>query len=455
MPYPRFATLCAQAQTEINRKVSEMQQKIAQLMDSRNMADAFFACGMSFRIHGNDKESYAADVLKDENALLRYLSDDSIIRPSADKQKLIAVFMQNPSFAHQMFVEGYEYEVRLQNSYDTQQSQASPQPIASTQPSTTTAASAAKPHSSWNAAQWLNEFAAAKNTGRTRPVREKVWISTRNIVMAGSYTSANDVHVSLPLNPNILAETRFYKKEIPQLVASQRYSTLYNVHNGDCLAFAKSLLDGNNTDDLCVLNLASSSNPGGGVVGGAGAQEEYLFRCSDYFRSLFQYKDYCTQYGIPRAADSYPLDYNYGGAFSHGVTIFRDTEATGYALLDKPWHVNFVAAAVARLDAPCQQIPDRILPMVENTIRTILRIAYTNGQRRLVLGAIGCGAFNHPPMHMAQVFKQILHEPEFDGIFKEVHFAIIDDHNARRKGASNIDAFKTVFDDGIAQNQMY
>lgn len=279
-------------------------------------------------------------------------------------------------------------------------------------------------------------------------MREKVWTSTRDIVMAGGYVSANGVQVTLPLNENILARTRFYKAEIPQLVVtSQRHATIYNVHNGDCLAFAKSLLEGDGTDDLCVLNLASWKNPGGGVTSGAGAQEEYLFRCSDYFRSLFQYKDYCTQYGIPRAADSYPLDYNFGGVFSPGVTVFRDTEANGYALLDRPWHVNFVAAAVERLPFPCERIPDDILPMVENTIRTILRMAYTNEQRRLVLGALGCGAFNNPPKHMAQVFKQILHEPEFDGIFKEVHFAIIDDHNARRKGVSNIEAFKTVFAD--------
>lgn len=131
--------------------------------------------------------------------------------------------------------------------------------------------------------------------------------------------------------------------------------------------------------------------------------------------------------------------------YSHGVTIFRDKEANGYALLDTPWHVNFVAAAVSRLPYPCQQIPANDIPMIENTIRTILRIAYTNGQRRLVLGAIGCGAFNHPPKHMAQIFKQVLHEPEFDGIFKDVHFAIFDDHNAKRKGVSNVDAFAEVF----------
>ena len=435
MPYPRFTTLCAQAQTEINRRVNELQNAIAKLTDSNNMADAFFACGMSFRLHGNDNMPDASELMRDitGDKLLAYLQDDSIIKPSADKQKLIAPFKKNPSFSHRMFMEGYEYEKILQYPKD--------------EPATISApVSSPKPASSWDADQWSKDFEASKTvTNGTRYVRTKVWDSTLAIVNAGTYVSQSGAQVTLPLNPNILAESKFYKTEIPMLTADTRYNTLYSVHAGDCLEFAKSLHDSNSTDDLCVLNLASYRNPGGGVTGGAGAQEEYLFRCSDYFRSLYQYGAYSAQYGIPHATDSYPLDRNYGGVYSHGVTIFRDKEANGYALLDTPWHVNFVAAAVSRLPYPCQQIPANDIPMIENTIRTILRIAYTNGQRRLVLGAIGCGAFNHPPKHMAQIFKQVLHEPEFDGIFKEVHFAIFDDHNAKRKGVSNVDAFAEVF----------
>ena len=81
--------------------------------------------------------------------------------------------------------------------------------------------------------------------------------------------------------------------------------------------------------------MASAKNPGGGVYGGAGAQEEYLFRCSDYYRFLFQYADPASfdcekVYGIPHnPRHSYPLKRNFGGVYSHGVTIFRNTEANG------------------------------------------------------------------------------------------------------------------------------
>lgn len=71
---------------------------------------------------------------------------------------------------------------------------------------------------------------------------------------------------------------------------------------------------------------------------------------------------------------------------------------------------------------------------IDGTIRkiwAILRIAYNNGQHRLVLGAFGCGAFNNPPSHMAELFKQVLNEPEFQGLFREIRFAIIEDHNSK------------------------
>ena len=99
-------------------------------------------------------------------------------------------------------------------------------------------------------------------TNGTRYVRTKVWDSTLAIVNAGTYVSQSGAQVTLPLNPNILAESKFYKTEIPMLTADNRYNTLYSVHAGDCLEFAKSLHDSNSTDDLCVLNLASYRNPG-------------------------------------------------------------------------------------------------------------------------------------------------------------------------------------------------
>ena len=307
---------------------------------------------------------------------------------------------------------------------------------------------------SWDAKAWLEEFEASKSIQNgTRPVRAKVFQSTLEIVKCGGYKAPSGIEIRFDNlhNGKTLQDNVFCEKEISLRNVDHLYNTEIKVVNQDCLAYAKTLLDNDYTDDLCVLNMASAKNPGGGVYGGAGAQEEYLFRCSDYFRFLFQYADPasfdCEKiYGIPHnTRHSYPLKKNFGGVYSHGVTIFRDTEANGYALLETPWQVNFVAVAannIRRFMTGRTTIPDQFIPSTLNLIRTILRLAYNNGQRRLVLGAFGCGAFANPPKHMAQLFKQVFAEPEFQGLFREIHFAIIEDHNSH---GQNYNAFKDVF----------
>ena len=307
---------------------------------------------------------------------------------------------------------------------------------------------------SWDAKSWLKEFEASKQVqGGTRPVRAKVFQSTLEIVKSGGYRTSSDSEVELTTsyNDKALQDNVFCEREITLKDPQKLFVTNTQVVNQDCLAYAKSLQEQDNADDLCVLNMASAKNPGGGVYGGAGAQEEYLFRCSDYYRFLFQYADPASfdcekVYGIPHnPRHSYPLKRHFGGVYSHGVTIFRDTEANGYALLETPWKVNFVAVAannIRRYMNGRTTIPDKFIPSTLSLIRTILRIAYNNGQRRLVLGAFGCGAFANPPGHMAQLFKQVFEEPEFQGLFREIHFAIIEDHNSHGR---NVNAFKEVF----------
>ncbi len=61
----------------------------------------------------------------------------------------------------------------------------------------------------------------------------------------------------------------------------------------------------------------------------------------------------------------------------------------------------------------------------------------------VVQGAMGCGAYNCPPVLVANEMKSILLEHEFKGWFKKVTFAVYS------KGRGNYDIFKEVFLDVV------
>jgi uncharacterized protein (TIGR02452 family) len=303
---------------------------------------------------------------------------------------------------------------------------------------------------SWDAPTWLSEFqegCRTKDYGILHNSRIAVYENTVETCKAQSYISASGSQVTLELNPNIVEETTFYDHELPQEATSPTYDTQISVIEGDCLVEAKKLVD--QGLEVCVLNLASRQTPGGGVISGSGAQEEYLFRCSDYFRSLYQFSDYRSEtYGVPRSEKSYPMDRNFGGIFSQNVTIFRGPEEEGYPLLDSPWKANFIA--VAAINRPKtievngeQELDESATEGTKNKLRTIFRIAKVQKQTNLILCALGCGAFRNPPRHIARLFKEILAEDEFHQAFERIVFSIKADHNDTLK--RNYTAFAEVF----------
>src|SRR5205814_7169654 len=76
-------------------------------------------------------------------------------------------------------------------------------------------------------------------------------------------------------------------------------------------------------------------------------------------------------------------------------------------------------------------------------VRLMLRMAALNGHRRLVLGALGCGAFNNPKEEVVKLFKEVFAEPEFKGgWWKEVVFAVLDtEKDGNMKGKSGMGNF--------------
>jgi len=222
------------------------------------------------------------------------------------------------------------------------------------------------------------------------------------------------------------------------------------VINQDCLE-AGLHLKFNLSLNPCVLNMASRNRPGGGYLRGAGAQEENLFRRTNYFQSLedSDHRDFSRKW-------SYPLE-EFSGVYSPEVFIIRQSEQNGYALLPQPLIMSFIAVSaysqprVVGGDEKKKIEPNLAPKFADKTIhkiRIILYIALMNGHDSIVLSAFGCGAFRNPPTHMANLFHQVLHEPCFLNKFKCVTFAIFDDHNAHHftNPNGNFLPFQKVFD---------
>jgi uncharacterized protein (TIGR02452 family) len=307
----------------------------------------------------------------------------------------------------------------------------------------------------WDANTWKDTFVKAsleRDSNLLRSLRIKVFEDTLEEVNNGVYTSENGRKVLFGDDQEMIQKTILYKDVIivdsfPKI----SNKPIIEVIEDDVLSVTKKLVD--NGEHPAVLNLASRQNPGGGVITGAGAQEEYLFRCSNYFGSLYQFAHYANSYNLVKRKESYPLDKNFGGVYSPKVTIFRASEKSGYPKLEMPWSTSFIAVPAISSPLLIQDendlywLTEEMERATKHKIRTIYRIALINGHTQLVLGAFGCGAFKNPPHHIAKLFHEVLEEKEFSSSFTHIVFAIIDNHNSYKwfNPQGNFTPFKEEF----------
>ncbi len=171
-----------------------------------------------------------------------------------------------------------------------------------------------------------------------------------------------------------------------------------------------------------LLNMASDFVPGGGVHKGAPAQEEELFRRSNYHKFLHR-----RWYPFP----------SFRTILSRGVEFYRASADAGYAVLPTPIPIDCVAVAGIRqpnLTADghrFQRAADAAILLKK--LRILFQVAADNGNDCLVLSALGCGAFRGPVQHIAELFRQVVEENR--GRFKEVSFAILGENYGKFRRA--------------------
>lgn len=211
-----------------------------------------------------------------------------------------------------------------------------------------------------------------------------------------------------------------------------------------------------------ILNMANAHIQGGGWLEGTTAQEEQLCYRTTLIETLKR-----TYYPIP---DVYPLPGDeeaekkhkekvfectneVGLVYSPRVAIFRDgtPDYKMYKLSEREPEVVSVFS-VAALDlrgiikdnAIDTYINNEHREIMKDKIRLLFRVAARRKQRRLVLGALGCGVFKNPPKQIANMFLEVFQEQEFHGgWWREIKFAILSNP---KKHDPNYEVFHDVLD---------
>ena len=199
---------------------------------------------------------------------------------------------------------------------------------------------------------------------------------------------------------------------------------------------------------VAVLNFASASNPGGGVVKGSSAQEECLCRCSTLYFALNTDKMWDGFYKPHRWAKN-PI-HNDDIIYTPGVTVFKTDTFSPKLMDENEWYeVDVITCAAPNLkDNPTNQYnpsdgdavkvsDEELQALHEKRLRRILDVSVKHECDVVILGAFGCGAFRNDPRVVAAAAKKVL--PEYLHAFETIEYAIYEGRGETR----NYDAFNS------------
>eukprot|EP01127_Copromyxa_protea_P019685 TRINITY_DN6444_c0_g1_i1.p1 TRINITY_DN6444_c0_g1~~TRINITY_DN6444_c0_g1_i1.p1 ORF type:complete len:1432 (-),score=234.43 TRINITY_DN6444_c0_g1_i1:52-4347(-) len=169
---------------------------------------------------------------------------------------------------------------------------------------------------------------------------------------------------------------------------------------------------------VLVLNMANDKRPGGWWTLGELGQEEELFRRTNLSASL--------------SPSHYPLGRR-SSLFTANVSVFRGVSTNGYSFMERPFLIDVISSAAydnSQYDLSEQEpltnevvFKESIVQGTFHKIQNIIHFAAQNRYDVIILGAIGCGAFNNPPGDVAKIFHEVF--SIYAGAIPEIKFAIL------------------------------
>ena len=205
---------------------------------------------------------------------------------------------------------------------------------------------------------------------------------------------------------------------------------------------------------FAVLNMANALTPGGGYTEGLIAQEENMFRRTDchfsikpsslspdrntYLEETTKQLNALTPADDPRVY----IDIDHPRVCVRGREN-QDAEDLGYTFLPDNEIFPFYELRAAACDL--RKVPDVAKPPFKRSdarrrICAILNTLHANKIKHVVLGALGCGAFENPTTDVAQIFHEEIQKMKSQ--FTVITFAIF---NAGYGKSDNFEKFQDIF----------
>lgn len=249
------------------------------------------------------------------------------------------------------------------------------------------------------------------------------------------------------LTTEAASKTKVYSENFESTVEVGNNETTYAVKECVSLIEARQLLK--SYKKVAVHSFANPIEPGGGVLMGAVAREEYLCRVSNlyYFLTSSQASDfYDLHQQLYKESD---VEEKFLATdlvtYAPGVTVIKHDL---YGGKEVEYTDDWITVDIISASAPYfkEKLPERehdvsIKNLYVKRIKNIFETAIDNEVEALVMGTFGCGAFNNFSSTVAKAFDEVLSEDRYKTAFKHITFAIRD----RYKPCDNLAAFEEIF----------
>lgn len=259
---------------------------------------------------------------------------------------------------------------------------------------------------------------------RLRKYLRKIFTQTKRAAHHGYNVDGNHVDLDKIVIRQMKRHTRVIQHPDKIHHGQKKFTTQIMVSRREVLAAARD--HANQGLQTAALNIAHESRPGDGVFWGQQTPEAAILRSTTYYLSLFPHLNPTLKSQLKGGKYRVP---KFGGIYSPHVFLFRDTQDANFRYFAKPFQIAIIASVPYNMchHSSHHSSPGSRSKYVRGTkkkIRAILRIAAHKGNTALVLSDYGCSERHNHPKVVSRLFKEVLLESEFKGVFQVIDFAI-------------------------------